>query len=266
MQRLKWMAGWLAALGAAMVHAQDQLPTPPASVSQGAPTVVEAQDEAQAPHYSGDLGLGFYRLLRIAGVYGENTWFPYIYGDYGRWYGRVDTFGYKAMPLGYGHLELSTRISFEGYRPIQPGLQKRGAPHLLGLGTFQETPWGGLFAYAFKDTVSGGHMLDFTYAAEFHLGRLAVYPEAGITRRSASYVQHLYGVNAQQAAASGVGIYAPGGSNVPNAGWAMEYPINDHYKWVGEVKRRWLDASMNQSPLVMRKTQDSFLLSLNRVY
>jgi outer membrane protein len=66
--------------------------------------------------------------------------------------------------------------------------------------------------------------------------------------------------------ASGVGLYAPGGSNVPNAGWAMEYPINDHYKWVTEVKRRWLDASLTQSPLVVRKTQDSFLLSLNRVY
>jgi outer membrane protein len=263
-----WKAVWglCVALGAMVAHAQLATTAQGAAHPLGTEPSAAAEVHEESPHYTGDLGLGFYRLLRIAGVYGENTWFPYVYGDYGRWYGRVDTFGYKALPLGYGHLELSTRVSFEGYRPNQPGLQRRSAPHLLGLGTFQETPWGGLFAYAFKDIVSGGHMLDVTYAAEFHVGRWAVYPEAGITRRSASYVQHLYGVNARQSEASGVGFYAPGGSNVPNAGWAMEYPISDHYKWVTEVKRRWLDASLTQSPLVMRKVQDSFLLSLNRVY
>jgi outer membrane protein len=264
MRLLKAIGALYLAAGAMTLHAQ--VAAPAQETAPGAAHQVVAQDQAEAARYSGDLGLGFYRLQRIAGAQGENTWFPYIYGDHGRWYGRVDTFGYKALPLGYGHLELSTRISFEGYRPLQPSLQSRSAPHLLGLGTFQETPWGGLFAYAFKDTLSGGYMLDATYAAEFHWGPLAIYPEVGITRRSASYVQHLYGVNAQQSQTSGVGVYVPGGSNVPNAGWAMEYPINDHYKWVTEVKRRWLDASMTQSPLVLRKTQDSFLLSLNRVY
>jgi MipA family protein len=254
------------AMWAMNAHAQTATQAQDMAQQPSSPQVDAADANPQTPHYSGDLGVGFYRLLKIAGVYSENTWFPYIYGDYGNWYGRVDTFGYKAMPLGYGHIELSTRISFEGYRPFQRDLQRRSAPHLLGLGTFQETPWGGLFAYAYKDTVSGGYMLDATYAAEFHVGRLSIYPEAGITRRSASYVQHLYGVNAQQSAASGVAFYAPGGSNVPNAGWAMEYPVTDHYKWVTEVKRRWLDASMTQSPLVLRKTQDSVLLSLNRVY
>ena len=43
-------------------------------------------------------------------------------------------------------------------------------------------------------------------------------------------------------------------------------PINDRYKWVGEVKRRWLDHSITQSPLVLHKTQDSVLLSLARVF
>jgi outer membrane protein len=95
---------------------------------------------------------------------------------------------------------------------------------------------------------------------------LTVYPELGLTRRSNRYVQHLYGVSAEQAALGGVQSYVPGSSVVPNAGWAMEWPINDHYKWVAEVKRRWLDRSITQSPLVLHKTQDSVLLSLTRVY
>ena len=220
----------------------------------------------EGDRYVGDLGLGGYQISRIAGTDAKPTLFPYIYGDYGHFYGRVDTFGYKAMPMGFGHLELSTRISFEGFRPTQSALSRRESPRLMGLGTFQETPWGGLFVYAFRDAVSGGSMLDVTYAAEFNWGRLTVYPELGLTRRSARYVQHLYGVTADQSQLAGVTAYAAGASTVPTAGWAMELPINDRYKWVGEVKRRWLDHSITQSPLVLHKTQDSVLLSLARVF
>jgi hypothetical protein len=35
---------------------------------------------------------------------------------------------------------------------------------------------------------------------------------------------------------------------------------------VAEVKHRWLDGSITQSPLVLKKSQDSVLLSLARVY
>jgi outer membrane protein len=224
---------------------------------------------AQAPDqdaFKGDLGLGAYRIDNIAGAGEGAALFPYIYGDWGRWYGRVDTFGYKAVPMGYGHLELSTRISFEGYRPVQSGLGKRASPRLLGVGTFQETPVGGFFLYAFHDTVSGGAMLDATYAAEFQWRALTVYPELGLTRRSASYVQHLYGVSGAESALASVPAYMAGASTVPNAGWAMEWKLGGDYKWVGEFKRRWLDRGISQSPLVQKATQNSVLLAVVRAY
>ena len=225
-----------------------------------------AAQAEEALSYRGDVGVGAYQISRVAGNDAKPTWFPYLYGDLGRWYARVDTFGYKAMPLGYGHVELSTRVSFEGYRPTQAALPRRDSPRLMGLGTFQETPWGGLFLYAFHDAASGGTMLDATYAAEFQWGAWTIYPELGWTRRSARYVQHLYGVSADQSTQTGLTPYAARVSSVPSAGWTLERPIGEHYKWVAEVKHRWLDGSITQSPLVLKKSQDSVLLSLARVY
>jgi outer membrane protein len=220
----------------------------------------------EAWRYSGDVGLGVYRIDTIAGQNESSVMFPYLYGDWGPFYARVDTFGYKALPLGYGHLELSTRISFEGYRPTQAAWAKRSSPRLLGLGTFQETPVGGFFAYAFHDTVSGGAMLDTTYAAELDWGRLTLYPQLGLTRRSSAYVQHLYGVSPAQSDSAGVSPYQATASTVPNAGVAIEWSLSEHTKLAGEFKRRWLDHAQTASPMVFKKEQNSLLLAWVRTY
>lgn len=219
-----------------------------------------------AGSYSGDAGLGVYRIDTPAGQPQSATVFPYLYGDWGSLYARVDTFGLKTMPMGYGHLELSARISFEGYHPVQSGLAARSSPRLLGLGTFQETPIGGFFLYGFHDMVSGGAMWDATYAAEFNVGHLTLYPQVGLTHRSQAYVQHLYGVSAAETGTSGVPAYQANASNIPNAGLAMEWVLDERYKLVGEVKRRWLDRAVTASPLVHRSTQNSVLLALTRTF
>ena len=148
-------------------------------------------------HFVGDLGASVQRTQASAPGASARTWvLPYAYGDLGRLFVREDTFGVKLTPVGWGALELVGRVSTEGSDGDGPGLAHRTNPRPVGLGTFQETPWGGVLADAFVDTVSGGTLLEASYAAELPAGPLTLYPQAGVTRRSARYEAHLYDVHA----------------------------------------------------------------------
>lgn len=154
----------------------------------------------EAPRFVGDLGAGVERTQASAPGAPARTWaLPYAYGDFGSLFVRADTFGAKLVPVGWGALELVARISTEGTDADGPGLAHRTNPRPVGLGTFQETPWGGVFADAFVDTVSGGSLLEASYAAELPLGPLTLYPQAGLVRRSARYDAHLFDVRAASA-------------------------------------------------------------------
>jgi MipA family protein len=215
----------------------------------------------------GDVGLALYRTPPITRTAdSSNIVLPYLYADYGALYARVDTFGYKIAPMGMGHLEIAARLSFEGYQPINAALDKRAAPRPIGLGTFQETPYGAFFLYALRDTTSGGNLLDLSYAAELDLGVVHVYPQAGVERRSAKYVQHLYGIDAVEATRSGLTPYSPGSSVTPNAAIAVEYRFEKNLKLTYQVRKRWLDKSISDSPLVDVKTQTTSFLALTRTF
>ena len=148
-------------------------------------------------HASGDLGASVERTQASAPGAHARTWaLPYAYGDYGPLFVREDTLGAKLVPVGWGALEVVARVSTEGSDADGPGLAHRTNPRPVGLGTFQETPWGGVFVDAFVDTVSGGTLLEASYAAELVLGPVTLYPQAGVTRRGARYDEHLYDVHA----------------------------------------------------------------------
>lgn len=219
------------------------------------------------PSLEGDLGLALYRTPPVTRTADRSTLaLPYVYAGYGAWYGRVDTFGYKALPTGQGHLELAARVSTEGYRPSDATLDKRATPRPVGLGSFQETSIGAFFLYAFRDTVSGGTLIDLSYAAELGLGPVQVYPQAGVERRSARYAQHLYGISAAEALRSGLARHEAGHSVTPNVAIAVDYPLGQELKFTGQIRRRWLDRSMTDSPLVNTKTQTSGFLALTRSF
>lgn len=216
---------------------------------------------------TGDVGLALYRTPPVTQTRDPaNITLPFAYADYGPLYARVDTFGYKMMPFGQGHLELATRISVEGFRPANGAFQERSSPHPIGFGTFQEGRYGALFAYAFKDSVSGGSLLELSYAAELDLGRVHVYPQLGIERRSAKYVQHLYGISADEALRTGVAAYSAGNSTTPNAALTLEYVLQDNLKLSCQVRKRWLDKSIYASPLVVTKSQTTSMLALTRTF
>jgi outer membrane protein len=211
--------------------------------------------------FVGELGVGLYaRSEVVRGTGSSMLALPYVYGDYGRFFGRVDTLGLKVLPLGTGHLELVGRVSTEGFdadKATLRGLGDRRNPVPLGIGTTQRTPVGAFFAYAMVDITSGGAYLEGTWATRFDAGRVALYPLLGIEYRSSAYVRHLYGIDAAESAASGYAAYSPGGSLVPMAGLAASVPIAGPWALQFQWRHRWLDSAISSSPIVNTRSVDS---------
>jgi outer membrane protein len=216
--------------------------------------------------FKGNIGLSLFHTPAITATNDSaNSVLPYIFGDMGPFYGRLDTFGVKLTPMGSGHLELAARVSFEGYHSSIAGIQDRARPLPIGLGTFQRGDWGAVIAYAFYDEHSGGTLLDATYAARFSLGKATFYPQLGVERRSQAYVQSLYGVSATEQQASGVRAYDASSAISPNIAMAAEYPINEHYSLNFYAKHKWL-GSIADSPLVETKSVTSGFVALTRSF
>jgi outer membrane protein len=202
-----------------------------------------------APHYVGDLGLGVERTQASAPGASARTWaLPYAYGDLGPLFVREDTFGAKLAPLGWGSLEVVGRVSTEGSDADGPGFAHRSNPRPVGLGTFQETPWGGVFVDAFVDTVSGGTLLEASYAAEVPAGPAALYPQAGLTRRSARYEAHLHDVRAA--------------STTPVLQLSGELPIAGAWVALAHVQWEPFDDAVRASPRVDARSRTSALFAL----
>jgi outer membrane protein len=214
----------------------------------------------------GEVGVAAYGTRAI--VRGDSAWsaaLPYGYFDYDRFFMRVDTLGLKTLKMGQGYLELAGRVSFEGFtgNAALPGVRNRPNPIPLGLGTFQEFDWGGVFLNAFYNVQGArGMLLEATYAAELKAGPVTLYPTVGVEHRSAAYVRGLYGVDAVEASALGSKPYAPGASTMPVLGLGASMPLNDSWGLSLQWRRRWLDDAVRSSPLVNRSTQDTAYLAL----
>jgi outer membrane protein len=220
-----------------------------------------------AYNLQGDVGGAVYRTPAIVRTSDDsNTVLPYVYADYGPFYARINTFGFKVFPMGAGNFELATRITLEGYKSTQVGIEDRANPFPIGVGTFQKTRYGGFFVYDFYDVTSGGNLFDASYVAKFRVGRVTVYPQIGVERRSAEYVQHLYGVTAAESAATGMAVYTPSSSVNPNAGVTLQYPLSARMNLTYQLRKKWLDASMTDSPLVSAQSQTTGFLAITRSF
>jgi outer membrane protein len=220
-----------------------------------------------ADSLKGDVGAALYRTPAITRTtQGSNAVLPYVYADYGPFYARINTLGYKAMPLGAGHLEVSARVTVDGYKSAQAGIGDRSSPLPIGLGTFQKTAYGAFFAYSFYDPRSGGNLVDLMYAAKFRMAGISFYPHLGVERRSAKYAQHLYGVSASEATASGLSAYSAQSSISPNLGFTAEYALNDNYSVTYQLRKKWFDTGITNSPLVDTHSQTTSFLALTRSF
>ena len=219
------------------------------AVSLAASLATASARADDAPHFVGDLGLGVQRTQASAPGASARTWvLPYAYGDVGRLFVREDTFGARLLPVRWGALEVVARASTEGSDGDGPGLAHRTNPRPVGLGTFQETPWGGVFADAFVDTVSGGTLLEASYAAELPVGPVTLYPQAGFTRRSARYEAHLYDVHAA--------------STTPVLQLSGELPFARAWVALAHVQWEPFDRAVRASPRVDARSRTSALVAI----
>jgi len=225
---------------------------------------------AQDDGFKGDLGgMVIQTSAMVAGAPAPSSALPYVYGDWGRFYGRVDTFGVRTVPFGHGHLELAARVStegFEGRKTAYPRLGDRSSPLPVGLGTFQEMPWGGVFAYLMHDPNSGGQFSELTWVGELQAGSATFYPQLAVQYRSAAYVNHLYGVSVDESAAAGLAMYRADRSVVPQAAMHMTLPLSGPWALQAQLRYRWLDRAIYNSPLVSARSQTSGLLALTYTF
>jgi MipA family protein len=229
---------------------------------------VAAQPAPISYKLTGDVGAAVYGTQSIIrGKNNEAVLLPYLFADYGRFFARVDTFGFKALPIGNGYLELVGRVSQDGWRAnIAPlgGLTDRKTPLPIGIGTFQQTQYGAFMLNAFVDAnKSRGALLEATYAAEFKFGRASFYPQLGLEHRSAKYANYLYGVTPAESLASGYAAYNAGASTTPVLGLAADYSLTENWIVNLQLRRKWLDSAVTNSPLVVRKSQDTGYIGLS---
>ena len=218
-------------------------------------THAQAQD-GQPARLVGDIGAGIDAAARIGrSSTTHSTAVPYLNFDYGPVFARVDTFGYKLLPVGYGSLELVARAMDDGYTPVHTqALRHNSMP--AGLGTLQTTPVGAVFLNAFHDLgKSGGNLLDLIYAAEIDRGPFAFYPQAGVEYRSRAYVDYFYG--------SPAAGYRPGAARNGFAGLFVETHLSGHWYVNLNVRHIWLGGAIASSPLVGRHSADTGLLALS---
>lgn len=227
-----------------------------------------AEQEPIQNRLIGNLGLGVYATQSsVRGRDAAPVVLPYAYIDYGRFFARIDTFGAKTIPMGSGYLELVARINFDGFDTDAAGLRglaTRAHSLPLGVGTLQKTPVGAFFLNAFHDVNhSGGKLFEAIYAAKFTLGHVAFFPLLGAEYRGAKSIRYYYGVSAAEAAASGHPVYRPGGAFNPLAAMHVEIPVTNSAWLSVHWRRKWLDESITDSPIVQKSTVDSAFMALS---
>ncbi len=238
-----------------------------------APVLAEEKPEADDPlpnRIQGDIGMLVDK--EFSPIKGEKVRIlpaPFAYFDYGRMFARLDTFGVKTLPLGYGYLEIAGRVKFDGYNTADnaalQGIAGRQNSLPLGLGTFQLTPIGGFFFYALHDiNRSHGNLFEADYVAEAKLGEATLYPEVGVEYYSGQYTRYYYGISQAESAASGYAAYSPAAAAVPFLSLWLEVPVAKSWNADFYLRRKWLGSAIANSPLVGSGHADAGFIALVR--
>ncbi len=227
--------------------------------------------EALPNRIQGDVGVAVYHSNNPAiGAGSTQLVVPYAYFDYGRFFARFDTYGVKTLPIGYGYIELLARVNLDGYHaqsPLSPAIRGRKNSLPLGVGTFQETPFGGFFLNAFFDANrSRGQLYELIYASKFNLGSTVVYPMIGVEHFTPQYTQYFYGVSPEEAKNSAYPVYTPSANTTKMLGMVWEVPVAAHWNINVYMMRRWLGSAITQSPLVNTRLQNEGFFSLSYRY
>lgn len=223
-------------------------------------------EQTQPNRLVGDIGIAAYVTNNnIKSNSTSTSVLPYAFAEYGRIAMRIDTLGIKTVKMGYGHLELSGRISLDSYK-VQSSINhqsiSKNTPIPIGLGTFQETPIGAFQVNYFHDfNQSKGNLQEILYFGEIKLAKqITVYPQIGLERTSKNYSNYYYGVNQAESSTLAYSAYSPNTLINTITGIVVEVPLFDHVYLTGYAKRKWLDNKVGASPIMNRSYQDTFYI------
>lgn len=214
-----------------------------------------ASSAVLADGYRGDLGLGVYTHEGIYhGESAQTDVLPYIYGEWGSFFGRVDTFGYRLMPLARGHLEIGTLIyqdEMDSDRLRDAGVRARKNSMLLGLSTLQVTPLGAFSIALMQDAgKSKGQLAIASWIGEIKPNDwLAIYPEIGIELMSSKYADYYFGTEAGE---GGYQAYAPGLATNTYFALHAAMPLGEQWNLAFTVRNKAFDTAISDSPIVGR--------------
>lgn len=224
---------------------------------------------ALADGYTGDLGLG---VFGHQGTYkGESVRtdvLPYIYGEWGNFFGRVDTFGYRVMPMGHGFLEVGTRIvqdEMDSGRLKRAGVSARDNSRLIGVSTFQMTAIGAVSMSLMQDLGdSKGQLLDASWiGAVKPTAWLSVYPELGLEVLSGKYTRYYYGTKAGE---GGYEAYKPRIALNPYFAIHAGMPIAAGWNLAFTVRNKALDTEISDSPIVAQTGRWNAYIAMNHEF
>lgn len=225
------------------------------------------QTEDYLWHLNGDLGIGQdFTPAAARSATAAAQPIPYINAEFGRLFGRIDTFGFKVTPIGSGDLELVTRVLEDGYTPASShgNLSKRQASVPVGIGTLQTSAIGAMLINVYHDLgKSGGTLGDLLFAQEFDTNNVAYYPQIGAEYRSRDYVRYLYGISPAEAAQSKTVSYQPGAVTNLFIDLFVEIKVTGHWYINANLRKTWLGKSITASPLAARHSIDEGLLALS---
>jgi MipA family protein len=219
-------------------------------------------------HIVGDLGLAVYSSNMSIGATGTQTYaLPYAFFDYERFFARIDTFGFKTFKMGYGYLEVAGQVNLDNYNrksAITGATFSKLDPVPVGLGTFQETPIGGFFIYAFQDiNRSQGQLYELSYFAEFEtVAHVKLYPLLGAEYLTQPFANYYYGVTAKASQTLGYSQYTVPATTNYVAGLMIEVPIVDDWYFNVFGKRKFMGSGISNSPIMVNPYQDSLIASL----
>jgi hypothetical protein len=216
---------------------------------------------AEESWFTGDVGMAVSNTQAVVrGAHDRNDLVPYLAFDAGPMFGRIDTFGVRTLPVGYGHLEILAQFRNDGFSA--PGLSRRQDSVPVGIGTLQIAPLGALEFRLLQDFgPSDGALFQARYLAEAKLNRLTLYPELGLEVMDRRYVDYYFGPRPLEVKPATQSWHA---SNAVNAfvGAMAELPITG--RWVLSAYARYtqMDGHIAKSPLVSKASRSTAMLAV----
>jgi len=144
-------------------------------------------------------------------------------------------------------------------------LDDRDFSAVAGLDARWRGPWGTVGASLKTDVTGhgGGLVGDLNYAYPLPSGRVTWIPIVGVEYASADMNDYYYGIDAREAARSGLDRYQAGSSLSPYVSISARIQVTPRWTATVGVRALRLDGEVTDSPMVGRSTATGYLASLN---